>query len=215
MSSVLNPAGTVSAFTDMLKTVPASAGKARALTPTEAREAARIEGFDQGYQDGFAQAQREVESHSEMLMSSLADHIAAVQGLLHRLDDDHQAAMDRWSQAMALPVSELALAIATRLVGGHLREHPDTAIEMAQQALSEVTHAVDARIKVNPADADTLRQAMPELFQASPTLRHIDVISDPTISAGCRIETDGGIVDATLETMLEQARRAIRQEDEA
>lgn len=215
MSSVLNPAGTIHAFADMLKTVPASAGKTRSLTPQEVREAARIEGFDQGYHDGAAQAKREVEAHSEMMMSSLSDHIAAVQSLLHRLDSQHQTALDEWSAAMAGPVAELALVVATRLVGGHLRQEPETAVRMAQQALLEVTHAVDARIKVNPADADVLRKATPELFQASPTLRHIDIIDDPMIDAGCRIETDGGIVDATLETMLEQARRALRQEDEA
>lgn len=215
MSNVLNPSGTVQAFADLLKPVPATAGKGRILTPQEVREAARVEGFDRGYHDGFQQAQQEVASTSEMMISSLSDHIAAVQSLLHRLDEDHKASLDAWSESMAGPVAELAMIIAARMIGTELRSDPQVAVEMARQALLEVTHSAEARIKVNPADADVLRRAAPELFQASPTLRNIDVIADPSIAAGCRIDTDGGIVDATLETMLEQARRALRQEDEA
>lgn len=215
LSSALNPQGTIHAFADLLQPIPAGVGKAKALTPHEVREAARLEGFDRGYQAGFEQATRDVHSQQEALTMSLADHIAAVQGLLHRLDDELQAALDEWSVKMADPVAELALAVAIRLVGAELRSNPELAVSMAKDALREVTHAMDARLKVNPADAMVLRQVMPELLNGSLSLRSIDIIEERTIAAGCRIETDGGNVDATIESMIEQARRAIRLEDEA
>lgn len=211
MSNVLNPAGVVHSFTDMLRPV-ASAGKGRPATPTEIREAARIEGYDRGYQEGAAQAQLDIQLQQEALISSLADHIAAVQGLLHRLDEEFSAALDDWSMAMAGPVAELSLVVAARMVGEALRADPQVAVEMAKQALREVTHAVDARVKVNPIDATVLRQAMPELMGASLSLRHIEVVDEPHIEAGCRVETDGGVVDATISTMIEQARLAMRME---
>lgn len=215
LSNALNPQGTIQPFAELLQPIPAGMGKTKALTPHEVREAARVEGFDRGYKDGYEQATRDVHAQQEALTMSLADHIAAVQGLLHRLDDELQGALDAWSVQMADPVAELALAVAIRMVGAELKTNPELAVSMARDALREVTHAMDARLKVNPQDAPILRHAMPELLNGSLSLRSIDIIEEPGIAAGCRVETDGGIVDATIESMIEQARRAIRLEDEA
>lgn len=215
MSNVLNPQGSVESFSSMLKPIPANLPKGRAATSREAREASRIEGYDAGYQAGLAQATRDVQTQHEAMTKSLADHIAAVQDVLYRLDNEFAEALDAWSEQMAIPVAEVALAVATRIVGKQITLDPDTSVEIAKQALREVTHAIQARLKVNPADAAALREAMPELLGASSSIRNIEIIGDPTITAGCRVESDGGIVDATIETMIQQAQRAMRMEDAA
>ncbi len=113
---------------------------------------------------------------------------------------------------MAGPVAELALVVAMRIVGKAVEADPAVVVEMAKTALKEVTHAVDARVKVNPADAAILRKAMPELMGSSLSLRNIDVVDDPSVAAGCYVETDGGLVDATIDTMILRARSAMRME---
>lgn len=212
MSNVLNPGGSIESFTALLQPVSPTAGKARSLSPQEIRDNARVEGYNQGYQDGFQHATEEVHRQQEALTSSLADHIAAVQGLLHRLDGEFEDALDTWSVGMSVPVAELALVVAMKIVGKAVEADPSVVIEMAKTALKEVTHAVDARVKVNPADAAILRKAMPELMGSSLSLRNIDVVDDPSVAAGCYVETDGGLVDATIDTMILRARSAMRME---
>ena len=34
------------------------------------------------------------------------------------------------------------------------------------------------------------------------SLRNVEFVADPTVTAGCVIETDGGVVDATVDTKL-------------
>lgn len=212
LSNVLNPAGAIESFASLLQPVSPTAGKARSQTPQEIRDDARIEGYNQGYQEGFKHATEEVHRQQEALTGSLADHIAAVQGLLHRFDDEFEEALDTWSTGMAGPVAELALVVAMKIVGKAIEADPAMAVEIAKTALKEVTHAVDARVKVNPIDAPVLRQAMPQLMGSSLSLRNIEVVDDPSVLAGCLIETDGGLVDATIDTMIQRARSAMRME---
>lgn len=212
MSNVLNPGGAIESFAALLQPVSPTAGKARSLTPQEIRDNARVEGYNQGYQEGYQHATEEVHRQQEALTSSLADHIAAVQGLLHRLDGEFEEALDTWSVGMAGPVAELALVVAMKIIGKAVEADPEVVVEMAKTALKEVTHAVDARVKVNPLDAPVLRRAMPELMGSSLSLRHIDVVDDPSVAAGCYVETDGGLVDATIDTMILRARSAMRME---
>ncbi|MCB8932711.1 MAG: hypothetical protein H6534_04640, partial [Chthonomonadaceae bacterium] len=66
-------------------------------------------------------------------------------------------------------------------------------------------------IRANVLDAPALSRHREELAALAPSLRQVDIVEDPTIRAGCVIETDGGVVEATVEQKLQRALQELRK----
>ena len=111
-------------------------------------------------------------------------------------------AIDDWYLRSEDRLSDLAIKIAREAICEELKLSRDSVVSITRQALQEVRHGTELRIKVNPLDVSILESRRTELLTALSGIRKLEVAPDLKMTAGCEIETDGGLVDASVDTYL-------------
>jgi flagellar assembly protein FliH len=167
------------------------------VDPAEAHaqelRAARQSGYQDGYRDGLVAL--------EGFKRTFASQTTAQVGALVRSVGEQ---LDVLQQEMARALATTATALARQVLRSELRARPDCVAEVAEQALDALL--LSARhivIRVHPDDHAFVAGASAEAIAA----RGARVVSDPSISrGGCRVESDIGLVDATID---ERWRRAV------
>jgi type III secretion protein L len=142
-------------------------------TQKEAEEQKK-KGYEEGYQEGLTQ---------------LNEHIL-------NLNDEKKRLHHEMNQ-LILP---LALKAAKKIVAGELKAHPETIVNIVQQALAPVMQNHRITIYVNKADKEILEAEKPRLKEKLEQVESLIIKERDDISeGGCMIETESGIINATLE----------------
>lgn len=160
----------------------------------QGRRTGQEEGLIQGREEGRQQA---IEEHREAL-EGLSQ---ALEGVLHAFDVEREALVAR----AASEVPRLAIAIADRVCKRSTAADPAICQANVNAALRLVMKARDVRLHVNPADAVAIRDLLPGIGRQWPSLAHIELVETGDIArGGCRVVTEGGLIDADLNTQLER-----------
>lgn len=105
--------------------------------------------------------------------------------------------MEHDLQKMILP---LALKAAKKIVGRELEAKPETIVDIVRQTLKPVTQNHHIRIFVSKQDKDALEKHKKEL---KTILEHVQTFvieeREDVTPGGCIIETEAGIINASLE----------------
>ncbi|HWD37901.1 MAG TPA: FliH/SctL family protein [Fimbriimonas sp.] len=225
-SSVLPSSVVATQFTALLPSVGESmmGTKRRSrLTSVEAIELAREQAEKAGFQvgverghtvgflEGFEEGKRQGrdDAYNEALIENKAamdQFTSALDATLRKINEE----IPRWFEESEQAMTDLAIKAVRRILSAELTLSRDSALEIVKEALEDVTHSRHARIRLNPFDSAILEQHRTELMAAAGSLRDVELVADPSIAGGCVIETDGGVVDATVETkiiLLEQELR--------
>lgn len=202
----------------LLADVGGAEHRVRNLSKTERglatlKEEARQEGFNHGYSqgleqgraDGFEQGRLDFEQSHAQKLASFATELADLQVIVLQT-------VQSWLESSEDRLAELAVLIATRIIGSELATDPETVAKITKSVLAEVTHADRAVVRVNPFDNNLLSERQHELLAAIPALKHIEILADQNVGVGCVVETDGGVIDGTVETQIHAALQAIRGE---
>lgn len=101
----------------------------------------------------------------------------------------------------------VATTIAAAIVGRELQNDPGLYLDLVRHTLSEVRSAASCKLRVSPEGyaiiASTLGGPVIEVQDAQAVL-----VADPSIDGfGCIAETDDALIDARLESRLDQIRR--------
>jgi flagellar assembly protein FliH len=109
----------------------------------------------------------------------------------------------------------LALEIAEKIVHRTVSAVPEIVGCVLQHASQEVTDARQIRIRLNPADYELLAEMRPDLLRlGNDSGRTIEVVTDHDLTrGGCRLETEIGIVDATVPTQIAEIRRHLLDQE--
>jgi flagellar assembly protein FliH len=160
------------------------------------RDAAVKEGVSQGREEG----------QQEVLPSAVA-FANAGQALI--------VFEERMISHYAPEMVRLALAIAEQIVHKAVAEDPTIVASVLEQARQEVLDARHIRIRLNPADHRVLAELRPDLLRlGNDHGRVIEVVADEELSrGGCRLETEIGVVDATVPTQIAEVRRQLLDEE--
>jgi flagellar assembly protein FliH len=112
-------------------------------------------------------------------------------------------------------IVELALEIAEKVTAKAVVEDPEIITSVLERAKHEIVDAKQIRIWLNPADYQILAELRPDLIKTGDEAgRTIEVAASDTIArGGCRLETESGLVDATVPTQIEEIRRQLLDED--
>jgi type III secretion system HrpE/YscL family protein len=111
-------------------------------------------------------------------------------------------------------IVKLALVVAERIVGKALQTDPDVALHIAAQAIESVRHQKELVLRVNPEDAQLMRNSRKKLMDILGRTKDIAVREDPEVErGGCVIETENGTVDAQLKTQLQMLELALLGEE--
>lgn len=103
----------------------------------------------------------------------------------------------------------LALEVAEKVVGKAVEEDPLIVATVLERARMELPQARSIRIWLHPLDQQVLTECRPDLvWVGEKGGRTVEVVSSEEIErGGCRIETEMGLVDATVPIQLQEIRR--------
>jgi type III secretion protein L len=95
----------------------------------------------------------------------------------------------------------IALKAARKIVGGELQMRPEAIVDIVLQALAPVTQNKKIVLCVNRADKEMLEQHKPEIRALLEQVESLSIVERPEVSpGGCIIETETGIINATIES---------------
>jgi len=110
-------------------------------------------------------------------------------------------------------VSELALAIASKIVRECADEKRDLIQAQVRDAIARVRDSRDVLIRLHPEDLPSiegLRAALLSLFEGPVTMK---IEGDPTVSrGGCLLETPTRVIDATIDARLGRYGEALKRQ---
>ena len=156
-----------------------------------------IEGEQRAYREAYEKAYQEAQIKNEQLIAQFADELSdTVASALN--------ALRHWTEASEEKLTDFASEIARRVLVSELNISRDSILAIVKEAVAEVTHSEHARICVNPTDCPLIEKHREDILGATSSIKSLTIISSPGIQAGCRIETDGGQIDATLDGKLSQ-----------
>jgi flagellar assembly protein FliH len=130
---------------------------------------------------------------------------AMLRRLSQTLDDLASVRRDMIRQTERQMV-QLALAIAKRVVRREVALDRELTLTMARVALDRLGDSTSLTVHLSPEDFDATSARHGLLHPGS----RVTVVSDPSVSrGGCRVESDFGYVDATVDAQFQELARAL------
>ncbi|MGI9012759.1 MAG: FliH/SctL family protein [Phycisphaerales bacterium] len=174
---------------------------------TEMAAAARKEGHEAGYSEGRAEGEREAHA------AALAEHRESFTSL----QSQWQVALDAWDAERACMIREartevlqLALLLTEKITKRAIEVSPDLISDQLAAAIAVVLNPAQLQVAVHPDDRPMIESALPGLLASVSTCQSIDVVEDDTLMrGGCIVRTQGGSIDASIETQLAQIALAL------
>ncbi len=167
----------------VLEAAQAQAEALRAQAQTDYEEALR-RGYQEGYEKGMAEWLRAVEQ-------------------VH-------AGFTRVIEQAKPQIVRLALRVAEKILRQKLDLTPEAVVPMIDEALRSLRAQQNMRVilRVHPDDRPILESHRQRWMERLPWLGSLDIVVDEDLPrGGCRIETDFGTVDASVETQIRVVER--------
>jgi flagellar biosynthesis/type III secretory pathway protein FliH len=157
-------------------------------------EAARVQGYNAGFEQGYAAATAAVDE-------TMGQSVRRLAALVSSVHENHSA----FFRAAERQVVDLALQIAQKVVEREIENMPDLAVNVVRGALEEMDARTAVRVRVNPEDVELLRRRWAQVVPPGISPERIELQADERVrSGGAVIETTHGQVDAQLESKLAQ-----------
>lgn len=159
---------------------------------TQQLHAARQGGYQDGYRDGLAAL--------EQFKQSFAAQMTAQIG---QLTQSYGQELDALQQDMARALAVSATHLARQIVRSELQASPELVAIVAQEALDTLLmSARQITVRVHPNDHPLVAQGAAETLAA----RGARLLADASIArGGCLVESDIGVVDASIAARWKRA----------
>jgi flagellar assembly protein FliH len=170
----------------------------RAAGEQAAMQGARQAGYQDGYRDGLVALESFKQAFATQMAAQLGTLVAAFDAEFAQLESQ-----------MAECVAQSATALARQVVRSELIMRPDLVATVAAQAVEAVLlSAKHIRVHVNPADLPLVQGGAADALAS----RGARLLADATVSrGGCRIDSDIGRIDASIEARWSQAAATLGQ----
>lgn len=171
---------------------------------TSSHEEARLlleENRKSGYEEGQVQARDEIE----------ADRLMALEECRKLVDEACKRKLEILKSCEADMV-KLSMTIARKIIAGELETNPKVVVNITREAVAFLNENRQLLIRVNPQEVLQVLDAINLGMVAERDIQTIDfeVQADSGVSiGGCRVESEEGSVDATLETRLTRIEQSL------
>ena len=156
-------------------------------------------------EEAYARGRKEGLNSAEGNLEISAQALAAAAEEISRL---RESLAKNSSQDML----RLVMAISEQIVRREVSADPKVVLSIIEKALHASVRTDQYRILINPADLESVTRQKPLFLASISGLKNLSIETDPSISqGGCRIDSDLGDVDATIETQLEAIRQALSE----
>jgi type III secretion protein L len=140
-----------------------------------------------GYDDGYGTGKAEMAQKLAELARKSADSMAYLES----------------------SVAGLVVKALQRVIGAIDRR--ELIVNVVRQALKAVKNQREALLKVSPVDSQAVRDHLKEILSDG-AVDYLDVVADSRLNPGtCILETDLGVIDASLDVQLEAIVEAFRK----
>lgn len=160
----------------------------------EEADSIRESAMKEGYQAGLEQVQGDLQE----LRESLAQFMNAPNEVYGYIAPD---------------ILEISIDIAQKIIKKEIEQDPQVLFNTIVDVLKMLSKdEPKITLQVNPAEANEVKQAVPELLNLGGMSAKVIVLPDETITeGGCLVTTDNGVVDATIETRINLVSEALRE----
>ena len=147
----------------------------------------------EGYKAGLEEARNDILD----LRESIANFISAKKEVFEYIAPD---------------ILEISVEIARKIIKKELEQDPQAIITMILEVMENLSKdETKITIRVNPMQADLVREELPKALSAKGTEARITVTADDSVeTGGCVFLTSNGIIDAGLDTQLEILKEALK-----
>jgi flagellar assembly protein FliH len=160
---------------------------------------ARADGYRTGYDEGRAQAQREI-----------ADLLRFAESAVREVSDTRSRLLEENETAMV----ELAIQTAEKILQATLDAEPQRVTDVLRGALRKAYVRDHLQVVCNPDDLALIEGTESALQAQVGTLKGLELIGDRRVQrGGVIVRTSGGDVDATIGSQLDRLRAAMLGED--
>lgn len=109
-------------------------------------------------------------------------------------------------------VVRAAMRVARELLTAELAARPDAVVDVAMTALHAAKSARDINLRAAPRDAAVLRTHKTRLVSVLTRAKDLEIREDKRVRpGGVLIETEAGVVDAQLDTQLDELARVLEK----
>ncbi|MEI6026746.1 MAG: flagellar assembly protein FliH [Betaproteobacteria bacterium] len=159
-------------------------------------EAARQQAYEEGYRDGMT-----------ALEGFKKTHTAQVSARVGQLVQSFDAQWAQLETQMAEAMARSTVLLAQQVLRSELSTQPSLVRAVATEALNAVLmSAREVLVRVHPDDLPLVAEGAGDALQA----RGARLRADPAVQrGGCRVESDAGAIDATIETRWIRATQAL------
>lgn len=145
-------------------------------------EERRQEGFLKGQEEG----KTKIAEHIVECMGQSAAYFSKVEGVM----------------------VDLVMRALRQVVGGMNQQ--DVVEGIVRRALESTRNESQITVRVSPSQAEWIKGRIQSIMQTFPKIQFLDVQPDQRLAEnGCILETEIGVVDATLETQLKAIEKAL------
>lgn len=178
---------------------PAADASRAPATPADTAaqlQAARQAGYQDGYRDGLVALDAFKQSYAQQVTAQMGTLAGAFRERLDQLE-----------AGLAGQVAEVAIALARQVLRSELAARPETVAAVAQEALAAtLVSAQQIGLHLHPDDHALVSTHAGEALAA----RGARLIPDAALSrGGCVVETEVGVIDASIEARWRRATAAM------
>ncbi|HEY4220745.1 MAG TPA: FliH/SctL family protein [Myxococcota bacterium] len=120
--------------------------------------------------------------------------------------------LERMLKEVEGEVVRTAMRVAGELLAREMATRDDAVVDVACTALQAAKIARDINLRANPHDAPILRAQKPRLVSVLTRAKDLEIREDKRVKqGGVLIETESGVVDAQLDTQLDELTRALEK----
>ncbi|MBI5179515.1 MAG: hypothetical protein HZA04_09700 [Nitrospinae bacterium] len=160
------------------------------------------EGYEQGREEGRKQGREE----------SFAEATSLMQALVVAVNELHTARNTYYGKAEKEMV-DLVTLIASELVCREISQDPSIIGSVIRKAVGQLHAKQNITVRLNPADVEYGQKMRESLVRDVATVENVELKTDPAIrSGGCVIETNIGVIDATVETRILNIHKSLREQ---
>lgn len=140
----------------------------------------------EGFEEGVMEAKLEM---AEKMIDSVAKSVDYFQGLEGKLTD--------------------LVVKALRKVVGEMDQR-ERIVAVVRNSLAVARNEQKVMVRVCPEEVPFLQESLTEIMRAYPTINFIDIVPDGRLNpGGCILETDIGIVDASIDVQLKVIEKSL------
>ncbi len=161
----------------------------------------------EAYEKGFAQGQKDGETLGRKKYETLANRLEELIRGLEKSLAEHVLSLEP-------QVYALVKLMVEKLILKEVSTSPEVIKAVLREALTHVVEQARVKIHLHPDDTEFLEEVLAALKEELTRIKDFEIVPNPNLHrGGCLLETDFGLIDATLERRWREILK--RFEDES